>query len=575
MKMQNRKTIKTNTATIIVFLIVIPIVLSTSLLGSTVDPKIFKDGFYRYQNESTKSSIISGFNWTTNHIDNNNKIKNELLEIKRAIEENNADWIADHTPVTNPDSYMEIGGLGCIIEEIDKENYEDISYEGVISDEFDWRDVDGTDWTTSIKNQGSCESCVAFGTLGAIESVVQISVGKSFDCDLSEAFLFFCGGGECSSGLTLLEAANFLISDGVTDERCFPYNDYNMPCSDRSSNWYSRILKVSKSGYVSPNIGSIKNALLEYGPLVTSMKVYDDFSYYYGGIYEHVSGNFRGGHAVAIVGYNDNEEYWICKNSWGESWGESGWFRIKYGECEIEEDTHYFSGISGNIHPFPPFNPNPPHLDENIDTNVTLSWTCDGDPDEDDVYYNIYLARNHEPGENDMIAYRYTFPIYSTSELEKDSQYYWKIVVEDEYGSQYEGVVWSFYTIGNQPPYKPVINGPTDGKIGTEYTYTISTTDPDGDQVYYLFDWGDGTDSGWQGPYISGETVSLNHTWNKKGAYIVVGRAMDLEGHYSNWSDPIAVSMPKNKAINLSPIFLRFLNDHQNMLPILRNLLGI
>ena len=64
--------------------------------------------------------------------------------------------------------------------------------------------------------------------------------------------------------------------------------------------------------------------------------MYEDFKDYNGGIYEHEYGPFAGNHLVAIIGYDDSQGYWICKNSWGTAWGEGGFFRIKYGECGID-----------------------------------------------------------------------------------------------------------------------------------------------------------------------------------------------------------------------------------------------
>jgi hypothetical protein len=72
------------------------------------------------------------------------------------------------------------------------------------------------------------------------------------------------------------------------------------------------------------------------GPLVACFTVYDDFFAYNGGIYRHVTGDIAGGHCVSCVGYNDEQQYWICKNSWGASFGENGYFRIGYGECGID-----------------------------------------------------------------------------------------------------------------------------------------------------------------------------------------------------------------------------------------------
>ena len=111
----------------------------------------------------------------------------------------------------------------------------------------------------------------------------------------------------------------------------------------------------------------------------------------------------------------------------------------------------------------------------------------------------------------------------------------------------------------NNPPNKPSTpTGPVTGKTGEEYTYKGQTIDPEEDLLQYLFDWGDGTDSGWLGPYNSGETCEASHTWNRQGTYNVKVKAKDTEEHESEWSDPVAVSMPKNKQLVNRPI-LRFL----------------
>ena len=111
-------------------------------------------------------------------------------------------------------------------------------------------------------------------------------------------------------------------------------------------------------------------------------------------------------------------------------------------------------------------------------------------------------------------------------------------------------------TVKPDKPSKP--SGSTSGKAGTEYTYTSSTTDPDGDQIYYWFDWGDGTNSGWIGPLASGATGSAKHKWTSQGNYQIKVKAKDTADLESEWSDLLPVSMPKNKSLTDS-LFLRFL----------------
>lgn len=126
----------------------------------------------------------------------------------------------------------------------------------------------------------------------------------------------------------------------------------------------------------------------------------------------------------------------------------------------------------------------------------------------------------------------------------------------------------------SDPPEKPAVpEGTNVGKVDIDYLYTSITIDPEGDRIYYLFDWGDGTDSGWKGPYLSGVEANASHKWAKKGMYDIKVKAKDEHGSQSVWSDPLAVSMPKNKVIDIKTVFLQFLEDYLDLFPILRQIL--
>jgi uncharacterized repeat protein (TIGR02543 family) len=85
------------------------------------------------------------------------------------------------------------------------------------------------------------------------------------------------------------------------------------------------------------DINEMKQQLAESGPFEATMAVYVDFYYYTSGVYEYSYGRLVGFHAVTVVGYDDEEGYWIAKNSWGTDWGDAGWFRIAYGQCGIDD----------------------------------------------------------------------------------------------------------------------------------------------------------------------------------------------------------------------------------------------
>jgi len=214
---------------------------------------------------------------------------------------------------------------------------------------WDWRHatymgITG-DWTTPVKSQGSCGSCWDFAALGALESIINIRAhDPNLDMDLSEQYLLSCpsSSGGCS-GWNAYWAYVYLYSHGgIIPENCFPYraND-GIPCDTKCDDWREKLLPVTGYGAIrSPDRETLKEMIVNFGPVVAEMAVYGDFGSYTGGIYEHPGEEPTSdiNHQVVIVGYDDGQRCWICKNSWGSDWGENGWFRIAYGDCQIE---HY------------------------------------------------------------------------------------------------------------------------------------------------------------------------------------------------------------------------------------------
>jgi hypothetical protein len=223
-------------------------------------------------------------------------------------------------------------------------------FPGFAPTSFDWRSEGDKDWTTPIKDQGQCGSCYAFGSYAVMEACIKIKSNKpSINIDLSEQYMVSCGrdwnGGYGCDGATKSETYGFIQDYGAIPESCFPYSSGagNVPpCSDKCSGWDKSRYEIYNWGSVSSDRNSIKNALIQYGPLGTTFDTYQNFDGYSGGIYTP-AGDKTGRHLVAIVGYNDNDDYWICKNSWGTGWGESGWFRIAYGVCGIEGEVVYLN----------------------------------------------------------------------------------------------------------------------------------------------------------------------------------------------------------------------------------------
>lgn len=200
--------------------------------------------------------------------------------------------------------------------------------------EFDLRNINNLNYTTSIKDQGECNACVAFALCAVWETQYKLLDWNRYrNIDLSEAYLFFCSGQKCDKGWDFEGALRFALSVGTCDESCFPYKGIQQKCQP-CSDYNNRLIRIKDWNVINDD-DLKKYTIFNHGPLLAGMEVYEDFTYYKNGIYEYVDGNFRGNHAIAVIGYNDTEGFWICKNSWGKNWGENGWFRIKYDECNI------------------------------------------------------------------------------------------------------------------------------------------------------------------------------------------------------------------------------------------------
>lgn len=194
---------------------------------------------------------------------------------------------------------------------------------------IDWRTHDGGR-LSAMRDQGlDCGACVAFATTAAVEASHWISTGNHLE--LSEAELFHCNGGDCHAGWGLAAGVAAAVK-GMVPNAMAPW--ISQPtCLGKDAT--VRVIRYAESS--SPE--ARKSAIVK-GPVVGGMRVYEDFSAYTGGIYRHVAGRFCDNHAVCVIGYDDADACWIARNSWGNGWGEGGYFKIAYGECEI--DTYPF-----------------------------------------------------------------------------------------------------------------------------------------------------------------------------------------------------------------------------------------
>jgi len=351
--------------------------------------------------------------------------RQEADRINSALRHFGLDWIAGETAVSRLDPALRRMRLGSFLPHAPGAAEAVISFDSdTLPSSMDWRNRGGRNFMTVIKDQGNCGSCWAFSTLALIEAVFNIendlysSADSAFSFggirggrvpyepaftgalqpaariqalelpDLSEQDLISCStAGDCDGGWES-DALIFIKNRGVVSESCFPYAAENMNC-DPCADWANRLTKIDSWRWVTrqeENRVNIK-AALQKGPLIFFMEVYDDFYYYRRGVYEPLpDASYEAGHSVLAVGYDESEACWICRNSWGTSWGENGYFRIRYDACATGTYVLTAEGVSSRNRA-PELDPVP---DQQVREAEELSLQLTGsDPDGDRLNFSI------------------------------------------------------------------------------------------------------------------------------------------------------------------------------------------
>lgn len=192
-----------------------------------------------------------------------------------------------------------------------------------------------TQWGKCIKSggdQSTCNGCWAFGIINLLNDRFCI---KGKDITLSVQDLLECTpGNKCCTGGYASNGYKYMMDVGVVAASC---KQFRKTCNECRPSSCTRYKCKPNSMFWATTIQQAQREIQKNGPIQAVFDVYDDFPYYEEGVYYKTSKNLLGIHTVEVLGWGVEKDirYWLCKNSWGDDWGDKGFFKIKMGDCDV------------------------------------------------------------------------------------------------------------------------------------------------------------------------------------------------------------------------------------------------
>lgn len=283
-------------------------------------------------------------------------------------------------------------------------------------------------------------------------------------------------------------------------------------------------------------------------------------------------------------------------NAWDNGSTGNYWdnYRIMYPNATIIPttgtwDTPYIVNVSGNntdyhpwVYPYGYIDTIPPQVTviypdggEVVAGEIAIQWSASDDVTMD-LNGTILIEYSPDNGSswNQIAAQQNNTGLYqwNTTLIPDGYGYLIRVSATDEFlntGSDTSNTSFSINNHQNYPPEFLQISGPSAGGNGILFNFTVNATDPEGDQISYKWDWGDGNVTDWLGPFNSSEPFAASYAWASDGNYSIRVKAKDIGGGESNWSEihPISIAVQVDFAnIKLGNIYIKLFSFNKSFI---------
>jgi hypothetical protein len=311
---------------------------------------------------------------------------------------------------------------------------------------FNWCDLGGC---TPIKNQGSCGSCWAFGTVGILESQIQLADGVTRD--LSEQYLvscnidgWGCGGGWWAHDYHDWKKLSAEPDAGAVYEADFGYVAADVACNPPHDHHEKIVSWDYVNEYVNiPSVAELKQAIYDHGPLAVAMCAGNALSNYTDGVFStNECGSIN--HGVVLVGWDEGLGAWRMRNSWSPGWGEGGYAWVAYGTSSIGYGATYIE-YAPTMPPTAPDNLRAPSTSR---TQVNLAWDDNSD---NETGFQVERSPNGASSWASVGTVGANVTAFTDTNLAWETTYYYRVRAHNAAGDSAASNVVSATTRGDYP----------------------------------------------------------------------------------------------------------------------------